>query len=582
MRLSDIVRAALVAALLAACGPGVPEDCANGIDDDNDMLVDLDDPECAGACQPSASEETAEATGDSAACRNAIDEDCDGEVDCADADCAAAPECLEQCVPRAERETGAPGFCTNGDDDDCDGLVDCDDSDCSDDPWCPRITPDPSSIDATHVVGATECPQELAQLTLSAPGVTVRLAGAPPGVYLTSGGTGVSIGGTFDGGATIVVAFDCAPTDDVSGELVFEVVVDGEVVETTRVPVTIDVVTETAAPRTYPTIGAPEGIALFAPSATFAPAGLVPGRPYAVVSSAAGSADLIDLETGTRSTSSWLGPAYGVVPFRDDIAVDPEMFVFYGPANIGYTYWDSSARTFGFTSLATGRNVTDVDIGPLDGAGVPTAQVYVHNAGPWVEVLRGGAAFGTAIDGSVFPGGAYPGSPVSAAFSPDASALLILFETGELYFGPELGPMTLVGTTGTDMRLLRCERTLSPTRVCAAEDHGGDETFIIELTDAGAEITGSLPTGDGPVEPALIASGSHVVIASTGTNDASLHLFRYSTDTQLLETVGTTTLEGCAAPGHSRFFAVDDLVVSCSGSDRLLRLDPFAAVGATP
>lgn len=39
-----------------------------------------------------------------------------------------------------------------------------------------------------------------------------------------------------------------------------------------------------------------------------------------------------------------------------------------------------------------------------------------------------------------------------------------------------------------------CERTLSPTRVCAAEDYGGDEMFIIELTDGGAAIIDSAPT----------------------------------------------------------------------------------------
>ncbi len=583
MRLGDIVCAAIVAALLAACGPGTLEDCNNGNDDDGDGLVDFDDPNCAGECMRSASAETEEETGEPAVCRNGVDEDCDGDVDCDDADCAGAPECLAECIPAAERETGAPGLCTNVDDDDCDGLVDCDDSDCVRDPAClQHIAVDPALIDATHVVGTTECPQELAQLTFSSPGVTVRLAGAPPGVSLSFDGTAIPVGGTFDGGAEVLVAFDCASTDDVSGELVFELIVEGEVVQTTQVPVTIDVVSETPAPRTYPTIGAPEGIALFAPNATFAPAGLVTGRPYAVVSSAAGGADLIELETGDRTTSSWLGAAYGVVPFRDVVAVDPEMFVFYGPTNVAYTYWDASAVDFGFTSLSSGSNVTDVDIGPHDDAGVPTAQVYVHNGGPWVSVLRSGESFATAIDGAVFPGGAYPGSPVSGAFSPDASALAILFENGELYFGPELGPMTLVGTTGTDVRLMECERTLSPTRVCAAEDYGGDETFLIEVTDSGAEITGSLPTGDGPVEPALIANGADVVIASTGTNDASLHLFRYSIDTQLLESVGTTTLEGCAGPGHSRFLAVDDLVVSCNGSDLLLRLDPFAAVGATP
>lgn len=83
------------------------------------------------------------------------------------------------------------------------------------------------------------------------------------------------------------------------------------------------------------------------------------------------------------------------------------MFVFYGATNVAYAYWDASTASFGFTSLTSAQNVTDVDIGPLDGAGVPSAQVYVHNAGPYVSVLRGSASFAMAISGAVFPGCAY-------------------------------------------------------------------------------------------------------------------------------------------------------------------------------
>jgi hypothetical protein len=83
----------------AICSSGAVEFCTNGLDDDGDGLVDLNDPDC--ICYPVE------------ICTNGIDDDGDGLVDCMDSDC---PVCVENC--------------TNGIDDDGDGLVDCDDPDC--------------------------------------------------------------------------------------------------------------------------------------------------------------------------------------------------------------------------------------------------------------------------------------------------------------------------------------------------------------------------------------------------------------------------------------------------------------------
>ncbi|MGR3311482.1 MAG: hypothetical protein ACUZ77_12015 [Candidatus Brocadiales bacterium] len=61
-------------------------------------------------------------------CDNGIDDDEDGLIDCNDPDC----NCNLACAPPTETD------CTNGVDDDCDGLVDCADPDCCNDPgFCP-------------------------------------------------------------------------------------------------------------------------------------------------------------------------------------------------------------------------------------------------------------------------------------------------------------------------------------------------------------------------------------------------------------------------------------------------------------
>ncbi len=77
------------------------EDCANGIDDDNDGFVDCDDFDCNGdpAC-PTATE---------FACANGIDDDSDGFVDCADSDCAGDPACQPTGVTCGEVVTCAQG-----------------------------------------------------------------------------------------------------------------------------------------------------------------------------------------------------------------------------------------------------------------------------------------------------------------------------------------------------------------------------------------------------------------------------------------------------------------------------------------
>ena len=84
------------------CDGECPEDCHDGRDNDGDGLVDCEDDECDGE-------------GCSEVCDDGRDNDGDGLVDCEDVECAAG--CAED-------------ICDDGLDDDLDGLVDCDDDDC--------------------------------------------------------------------------------------------------------------------------------------------------------------------------------------------------------------------------------------------------------------------------------------------------------------------------------------------------------------------------------------------------------------------------------------------------------------------
>ena len=119
----------------------LPQDeTCNGLDDDCDGQVDEgpypDDPHNCGACgnRCLASDQCKNGAcipSSEANCENGLDEDQDGLIDCADPDCgdrACGPNlhCWKlACIPNSELD------CADGADDDGDGLVDCEDvTDC--------------------------------------------------------------------------------------------------------------------------------------------------------------------------------------------------------------------------------------------------------------------------------------------------------------------------------------------------------------------------------------------------------------------------------------------------------------------
>lgn len=111
-----LLRVCLLLLLACACKPlHLPEQCFDGIDNDQDGLTDCADPSCI--------EEISCEIGEN--CSNGVDDDFDGAADCSDApECCGDPACLSNPICAVE------AFCFDGFDNDGDGETDCDDTDC--------------------------------------------------------------------------------------------------------------------------------------------------------------------------------------------------------------------------------------------------------------------------------------------------------------------------------------------------------------------------------------------------------------------------------------------------------------------
>ena len=169
--------------LLGAAGCGgsddpFVEDCEDGLDNDQDDLIDCIDPDCLGKC-PELCGDSLDNDGDAQIdcqdpdcdglcdeqCADGRDNDFDGLVDCADTDCKA-PYCPERCDDGVDNDADGDIDCDDFDcvsvdcaedcydlyDNDADGLTDCDDPDC--DGLCPEVCDDLRDNDGD---GLTDC-----------------------------------------------------------------------------------------------------------------------------------------------------------------------------------------------------------------------------------------------------------------------------------------------------------------------------------------------------------------------------------------------------------------------------------------
>lgn len=116
--------------------PGLPELCADRLDNDCNALVDCADSACANlACAAGASVAQASCFAGQCterACDNGADDDGDTRTDCADTDCdtklcANGGHCTSGACTNASTEAG---LCRDGEDNDGDGLIDCLDPEC--------------------------------------------------------------------------------------------------------------------------------------------------------------------------------------------------------------------------------------------------------------------------------------------------------------------------------------------------------------------------------------------------------------------------------------------------------------------
>lgn len=102
-------------------GPEVTAElCADGFDNDNDSYTDCDDHDCTEtlACRPA----NPEPENVDQACYDGLDNDHDGRIDCRDTDCLTAAVTVCE---------GTDAACSDGIDNDENGFTDCNDFSCS-------------------------------------------------------------------------------------------------------------------------------------------------------------------------------------------------------------------------------------------------------------------------------------------------------------------------------------------------------------------------------------------------------------------------------------------------------------------
>jgi len=114
------------------------EICNDSIDNDGDSLVDCDDPDCSTSAVCNPGTEI---------CNDSIDNDGDTYIDCDDPDCYSSPIC----TPDDE-------VCDDSIDNDGDTYIDCDDMDCTDDINCEPATETAcNDLDDNDNDGLTDC-----------------------------------------------------------------------------------------------------------------------------------------------------------------------------------------------------------------------------------------------------------------------------------------------------------------------------------------------------------------------------------------------------------------------------------------
>lgn len=100
--------------------------CTDGEDNDEDGLLDCQDPDCEGigCCSAAGPEDNDQA------CSDGCDNDANGYLDCKDYGCSKNPA-VTVCCPSSPEDEDTAEKCADGLDNDCNGYFDCADWSCS-------------------------------------------------------------------------------------------------------------------------------------------------------------------------------------------------------------------------------------------------------------------------------------------------------------------------------------------------------------------------------------------------------------------------------------------------------------------
>jgi hypothetical protein len=239
-----------------------------------------------------------------------------------------------------------------------------------------------------------------------------------------------------------------------------------------------------------------------------------------------------------------------------------------GPAITGY---DLEFHDFGLTQIFPGSGTCN-DAVPYGGDALWGGIVV-----PCVRSIR---TFEANEQGFFGSGDTYSGFPttggnVMSAFrrAPDGPLVAVTDGTpGTIWKHPGVvGEMPIeLGPSENSPRRVRCTRN----SLCAVSNFASD-TLTILTWDAGDTITieNTVPVGDGPVGVDIrTRTDGNFEVVSTGFNDDSYSITVLEPDGDVVTNQKTPAPAGCDAPGHAIWGRGNDIIISCNGSDDIVRV----------
>jgi len=242
----------------------------------------------------------------------------------------------------------------------------------------------------------------------------------------------------------------------------------------------------------------------------------------------------------------------------------------FGPAITGY---DLESHQFGFTQVFPGTPAC-LDAVPYGGDALSGGIVL-----PCARQLRTFEAHESGVFNpkNVYSGFPQTGGNVISGFRREQGGPIVAVTDGTpgtIWKHPATGvlnemPIEL-GASGDSPRRVRC----TPNSVCALSNFASDSLTILTW-DAGDTITieGTVPVGDGPVGVDIRPrTDGNFEVVSTGFNDDSYSITVLEPDGDVVTNQETAAPAGCDAPGHAIWGPGNEIIISCNGSDDIVRV----------